>query len=264
MDTTLSTTIGHGDVAISTIEHLMAAFAGLGVDNALVEVNGPEIPIMDGSSAPFVFLIQSAGLVEQSSAKKFIKISDEVGVQSAGSDTHAGLLPSDDFSLRFRIEYDHPAFYDQSDYAAMDFSQTAFIKNVSRARTFGFLADYERLKSMNLARGGSFDNTLVIGESSVINEEGLRLKDEFVKHKMLDAIGDLFLLGHNVIGTFVGHRSGHRTNYQLAKSLIDAPQAWEYVTFENRSELPVCYRDFYDEVPASVAEEALEPVAVAA
>lgn len=264
MDTTLSTTIGHGDATISTIEHLMAAFFGLGVDNALVEVDGPEIPIMDGSAAPFVFLIQSAGLVEQSVAKRFIKISREVGIQDLGSDIHAGLMPSDDFSLRFRIEYDHPAFYDYADFATVNFSQTAFIKNVSRARTFGFLADYERLKSKNLAQGGSFDNTLVIGENSVLNEEGLRLKDEFVKHKMLDAIGDLFLLGHNVIGTFVGHRSGHSTNYRLVKSLLGAPHTWEYVTFENRSQLPVCYRDFYDEVPAFGEERTPEQIAVAA
>lgn len=265
VDTTLSTTIGHEEVTISTIEHLMAAFSGLGVDNALVEVDGPEIPIMDGSAAPFVFLIQSAGLVEQPVAKQFIKIQHEIGFRDIGSDAHAGLQPSDDFSMKFRIEYDHPVFCDHADYSAIDFSQTTFIKNVSRARTFGFLADYERLKSMNLARGGSFDNTLVIGENSVLNEEGLRLKDEFVKHKVLDAIGDLYLLGHNVIGTFIGHRSGHRTNYQLVKSLLESPQAWEYVTFETFAELPAGYRDFYEEISAFPTEEQqLEPIAVAA
>lgn len=262
VDSTLSTTIGAGDVTISTIEHLMAAFAGLGVDNALVEVEGEEIPIMDGSAAPFVFLIQSAGLVDQPVAKRFIKIHRELGIQDVRSDVHVELQPSDDFCVRFQIEYEHPVFSNHVDYAAVDFSQTAFINEISRARTFGFLADFERLKSMNLARGGSFDNTLVIGENSLLNEAGLRLKDEFVKHKILDAIGDLFLLGHNLIGTFVGHRSGHRTNYELVKSLVDSPNSWEYVTFENYTELPVGYRANYDE-PSEPADDA-KSVAVAA
>lgn len=254
VDTTLSTTIGEGDVTISTIEHLMAALAGLGVDNALIEVDGEEIPIMDGSAAPFVFLIQSAGLVDQPVAKRFIKIHRKVGIQDTRSDVYVELHPSDDFCVRFRIEYEHPVFTNHVDYAAVEFSQTAFINEISRARTFGFLADYERLKSMNLARGGSFDNTLVIGENSLLNEAGLRLKDEFVKHKILDAIGDLFLLGHNLIGTFVGHRSGHRTNYELVKSLVNSPNSWQYVTFEDCSELPLGYRANYDESPATQTE----------
>lgn len=260
VETTLSTTIGAGDVTISTIEHLMAAFAGLGVDNALIEVDGEEIPIMDGSAAPFVFLIQSAGLVDQPVAKRFIKIRRQVGIQDTQTDVHVELQPSDDFCMRFRIEYEHPVFANHVDYAAVDFSQTAFINEISRARTFGFLADYERLKGMNLVRGGSFDNTLVIGEHSLLNKAGLRLKDEFVKHKMLDAIGDLFLLGHNLIGTFIGHRSGHRTNYELVKSIVDSPNSWEYVTFENCSELPLGYRANYDESHATQTES----VAVAA
>ena len=254
VDSTLSTTIGDGDITISTIEHLMAAFAGLGVDNALIEVDGEEIPIMDGSAAPFVFLIQSAGLVDQPVAKRFIKIHREVGVQDARSDVHVELQPSNDFCVRFRIEYEHPVFTNHADYAAVDFSQTTFINEISRARTFGFLADYERLRAMNLVRGGSFENTLVIGEKSLLNEAGLRLKDEFVKHKILDAIGDLFLLGHNLIGTFVGHRSGHRTNYELVKSLVASPNSWDYVTFEDCSELPLGYRANYDEGPSTQAE----------
>ena len=254
VDTTLSTTIGMGNVTISTIEHLMAAFAGLGVDNALVEVEGEEIPIMDGSAAPFVFLIQSAGLVDQPVAKRFIKIHRELRIQDSQSDVRVELQPSDEFCVRFRIEYEHPVFSNHVDYADVDFSQTTFINEVSRARTFGFLADYERLKSMNLARGGSFDNTLVIGEKTLLNKAGLRLKDEFVKHKILDAIGDLFLLGHNLIGTFVGHRSGHRTNYELVKSLIASPNSWEYVTFEDCSELPLGYRANYDDSPTIQTE----------
>ena len=232
----------------------MAAFAGLGVDNALVEVDGEEIPIMDGSAAPFVFLIQSAGLVDQPVPKRFIKIRREVGIQDTQSDVRVELQPSEEFCVRFRIEYEHPVFSNNVDYADVDFSQTTFINEVSRARTFGFLADYERLKSQNLVRGGSFDNTLVIGEKTLLNEAGLRLKDEFVKHKILDAIGDLFLLGHNLIGTFVGHRSGHRTNYELVKSLVASPNSWEYVTFEDCSELPLGYRANYDESPATQTE----------
>ncbi len=255
VDSTLATTIGVGEVTLSTIEHLMAAFAGFGVDNALVEVNAPEIPIMDGSAAPFVFLLQSAGLAKQDEPKKFLKIRKKVKVADARTQVRAELQPSDEFRIEFRIEYEHPVFWRHADHAVVDFSKTSFIKEVSRARTFGFLADYERLKSQNLALGGSLDNTLVVGDSAILNEGKLRLKDEFVKHKILDAVGDLYLLGHNLIGTFVGQRSGHTTNFELVKALSGTPSAWEYVTFDDASDLPSGYSGQYDDVVESPPEK---------
>ncbi len=254
VDSTLATTVGVGDASVSTIEHLMAAFAGFGVDNALVEVNAPEIPIMDGSAAPFVFLLQSAGLARQEELKRFLKIRKKIKVVDSRNQVRAELQPSEEFRIEFRIEYEHPVLSRHADHAVVEFSKTTFVKEVSRARTFGFLADYERLKSRNLALGGSLDNTLVVGDAAILNKGKLRLKDEFVKHKILDAVGDLYLLGHNLIGTFIGQRSGHTTNYQLVKTLGNTPNAWEYVTFNDAADLPSGYSGQYDDVGDDVAE----------
>lgn len=254
VDSTLATTVGVGDVSVSTIEHLMAAFAGFGVDNALVEVNAPEMPIMDGSAAPFVFLLQSAGLTRQEELKRFLKIRKKIKVVDSRNQVRAELQPSEEFRIEFRIEYEHPVLCRHADHAVVEFSKTTFVKEVSRARTFGFLADYERLKSRNLALGGSLDNTLVVGDAAILNKGKLRRKDEFVKHKILDAVGDLYLLGHNLIGTFIGQRSGHSTNYELVKTLSTTPNAWEYVTFNDVADLPSGYSGQYDDVGDDVAE----------
>src|SRR6056297_2316158 len=204
-DTTMATTLTDGRVAIATVEHLMSAFAGLGIDNAFVDVSAPELPIMDGSAAPFVFLLQSAGIEEQDAPKKFIRIKKTVSHQQG--EASAKLVPYDGFRVQYTLVYDHPVFERHRKTASVEFSTMAFVKEVSRARTFGFLADYEKLRAMNLAQGGSLDNAVVVDEFRILNDEGLRLEDEFVKHKILDAIGDLYLLGYSVIGAFSGFRS---------------------------------------------------------
>ena len=260
VDSELATTIGSGQYSVSTIEHLMAAFAGLGVDNAIVEVNGPEIPIMDGSAAPFVFLIQSAGLLRQNAPKRFIKILKPIVFDDSRQEVHVELLPCDSFHLDYQIEYQHPVFSGLKERSSIHFSKSGFIKELSRARTFGFLADYDRLKSMNLALGGSLDNTVVIGDSEILNKGKLRLKDEFAKHKMLDAIGDLYLVGHNMIGAFVGIRSGHSSNHNLLRTLLNRPDCWDYVTFEDTSRISPSYRGFYDDIDEFWEEDL--PVAV--
>lgn len=229
-DTTLATTLVDGDVRISTIEHLMSAFAGLGIDNAHVDLSAPEVPIMDGSAAPFVFLIQSAGIEEQNAPKRFIRIRRRV--EWTDGDVRASLAPYDGFRVSVSLIYDHPVFARHTQHATVDFSSTSFVKEVSRARTFGFLQDFEKLRAMNLARGGSLDNAVVVDSHRILNDGGLRHEDEFVKHKMLDAIGDLYLLGHSVIGEFVGYKSGHAANNLLLRELLAQPDAWEMVTFE--------------------------------
>lgn len=229
-DTRLSTTLMNGDVRVSTVEHLLSAFAGLGIDNAYVDLSAPEVPIMDGSAGPFVFLIQSAGIEEQNRAKRFIRIKRPVEVREG--DKLARFEPYDGFKVEFTIDFDHPAFQDRSKRAQVDFSTGSFVKEVSRARTFGFLREIEQLRQQNLALGGSLDNAVVVDEYRVLNEEGLRYEDEFVKHKILDAIGDLYLLGHTLIGAFRGHKSGHGLNNQLLRTLIADTEAWEEVTFE--------------------------------
>ena len=207
-DTTLATTISRDGVRISTIEHLMAAFAGLGIDNAVVEVSGPEMPIMDGSAATFVFLIQSAGIETQSAPKQYMRIKEEVSIEDPRGDCQTALLrPFDGYKVSHTIVYDNPVIKEQT--ASIDFSETSFVKEVSRARTFGLLQEFEHLRERNLAQGGSLDNALVVDEYRVLNEEGLRHRDEFVRHKILDAIGDLYLLGYSLIGEFVGYKSGH-------------------------------------------------------
>ena len=238
-DTRLSTTLMNGDVRVSTVEHLLAAFAGMGIDNAHVDVAGPEVPIMDGSASPFVFLIQSAGIEQQGRAKRFIRIREPVEVRDG--DKLARFEPYDGFKVEFSIDFDHPAFQDRANQARVDFSTASFVREVSRARTFGFLRDIEHLRQQNLARGGSMDNAVVVDEFRVLNEEGLRYEDEFVKHKILDAIGDLYLLGHTLIGSFKGHKSGHALNNQLLRALLARESAWEEAYFEDTSEAPISY-----------------------
>ncbi len=238
-DTRLSTTLTQGNVRISTVEHLLSALAGLGIDNAYVEVNAAEVPIMDGSAGPFVFLIQSAGVEEQSRPKRFIRIKRRVAVEEAGK--YAIFEPYDGFKVEFSIDFDHPAFASRSQTATVDFSTTSFVKEVSRARTFGFLRDIEALRQQNLALGGSLDNAVVVDDYRVLNDEGLRYEDEFVRHKILDAFGDLYLLGHSLIGSFRGHKSGHALNNRLLRTLIADPQAWEEVTFEDTEPAPISY-----------------------
>jgi len=238
-DTRLSTTLVKDGVRISTVEHLLSAFAGLGIDNAYVDVSAPEVPIMDGSAGPFVFLIQSAGVQEQNVAKRFIRIKRPVEVREG--DKTARFEPFNGFKVSFGIDFDHPAMSDERRRSVIDFSSTSFVKEVSRARTFGFLRDIEMLRENGLALGGSMDNAIVVDDFRVLNEDGLRYEDEFVKHKILDAIGDLYLLGHSLIGAFSGYKSGHELNNRLLKTLISQPDAWEEVTFEDADKAPISY-----------------------
>jgi UDP-3-O-[3-hydroxymyristoyl] N-acetylglucosamine deacetylase len=243
-DTTMGTTLQKGDAKISTVEHLLSALAGLGVDNALVEVSAGEVPIMDGSAGPFVFLLQSAGIEEQKTPKRFIRILQTVRVEEG--DKWARFDPYDGFKVNFEIEFDHPSFKKHSQTASMDFSTTSFLREVSRARTFGFMRDLEGLRARNLALGGNLDNAIVLDDDRILNEDGLRYEDEFVKHKILDAIGDLYLLGHSLIGEFSGFKSGHALNNKLLRTLISTHSAWQEVTFKSLAEAPISY------VPAAV------------
>ncbi|HEB27861.1 MAG TPA: UDP-3-O-acyl-N-acetylglucosamine deacetylase [Porticoccus sp.] len=239
-ETTLSTTLMNGDVRVSTVEHLLSAMAGLGIDNAIIDVTAPEVPIMDGSAGPFVFLLQSAGIKEQEEPKQFIRIKRTVTVTDG--DKVASFKPFDGFKVSFSIDFDHPAFHNRTLKAEVDFCSTSFVKEVSRARTFGFMHEIEYLRSQGLARGGSMDNAIVVDEYRVLNEDGLRYEDEFVKHKILDAIGDLYLLGNSLIGEFVAHKSGHGLNNASLRELISQKDAWEVVTFENdEDEGPISY-----------------------
>lgn len=238
-ETMLSTTLVKDGVKVATVEHLLSAMAGLGIDNCRVELSAEEVPIMDGSAGPFVFLIQSAGIEEQNAAKKFIQITKEVTIEEDGK--VATFLPFNGFKVGFSIDFDHPVFKNRSQEACIDFSSTSFVKEVSRARTFGFMRDIERLREMNLALGGSVDNAIVVDEYKVLNEDGLRYDDEFVKHKILDAIGDLYLLGNSLVGEFKGHKSGHDLNNKLLRKLIKETDAWEVKTFEDTSDAPISY-----------------------
>ena len=237
--TTLCTSLQKDGTRVDTVEHLLSALAGLGIDNAYVEVSAHEVPIMDGSAGPFVFLVQSAGIQEQEAPKKFIRIKEEVTVFDG--DKTATFKPYDGFKVSFTIFFDHPVFKGRSQTAAIDFSSTSFVKEVSRARTFGFMRDVEYLRSQNLALGGSVDNVIVVDDYRILNEDGLRYHDEFVKHKMLDAIGDLYLLGNSLIGEFVGHKSGHELNNKLVRHLLENQEAWEVVTFEDAEVSPISY-----------------------
>lgn len=238
-ETTLSTTLVKAGVKVSTIEHLMSAFAGLGIDNAVVELSAAEVPIMDGSAGPFVFLLQSAGIAEQRAPKRLLRIKREVTVSDG--DKTATFLPFNGFKVTFTIEFDHPVFRGRDQTASIDFSTTSFVREVSRARTFGFMKDIEQLRSKNLALGGSVENAIVVDDYRIINEDGLRYEDEFVKHKILDAIGDLYLLGYNVIGEYRGFKSGHALNNRLLRALMAQPDAWELVSFDNEAASPISY-----------------------
>jgi len=239
-DTTMSTSLERDGVRVSTVEHLLSALAGLGIDNAYVDVTASEIPIMDGSAGPFVFLVQSAGIREQGVPKKFIRIRRRVKVEQG--DKWACLEPFEGFKVSFTIDFDHPVFRMHSNRATLDFSSMSYVKEVSRARTFGFMADFENLRAMNLARGASLDNAVGIDDFRVLNEEGLRYEDEFVKHKILDAVGDLYLMGSSLIGSFDGYKSGHALNNTLIRKVLAMRDAFEYVTFEEDQEtVPISY-----------------------
>ena len=230
-DTSLCTALIENNVQVKTIEHLLSAMAGLGIDNAYVDLSTAEVPIMDGSAGPFVFLLQSAGIEEQNKAKKFIRIKNTVKVEDG--DKWARFEPFDGFKVGFTIDFNHPMFQKSVSSAEIDFSSTSFVKEVSRARTFGFMKDIEYLRERNLVLGGSMDNAIVLDDYRVLNEDGLRYEDEFVKHKILDAIGDLYLLGHSLIGAFYGYKSGHALNNKLLLALLAEQSAWEYVTFDD-------------------------------
>ncbi|NIP73404.1 MAG: UDP-3-O-acyl-N-acetylglucosamine deacetylase [Gammaproteobacteria bacterium] len=238
-DTRLSTTLVKGNVRISTVEHLLSALAGLGIDNAYVDLSAPEVPIMDGSAGPFVFLAQSAGIEEQSAPKRFIRIKRVVMVEE--DDKWARFEPFDGFKVGFSIDFDHPVFHSHGQAAEVDFSTTSFVREVSRARTFGFMRDIEHLRESQLALGGSLDNAVVVDDYRILNEDGLRYEDEFVKHKILDAIGDLYLLGHSLIGAFRGYKSGHALNNCLLRALLANQAAWEQVTFEEAGAAPISF-----------------------
>lgn len=238
-ETKLSTTLMRDGVKVSTVEHLLSALAGLGIDNAIIDVSAPEVPIMDGSAGPFVFLLQSAGVVEQDAPKQYIRIKRAVRVEDG--DKWAAFEPFEGFKVTFTIDFEHPAFSDHLKTAVMDFSSTTFVKEVSRARTFGFMRDIEFLRENNLALGGSLDNAIVVDDDKVLNEDGLRYADEFVKHKILDAIGDLYLLGYSLIGEYQGFKSGHALNNKLLLTLLEQKDAWEMVSFENADEAPISF-----------------------
>ena len=238
-DTSLSTCLIKNGVRVATVEHLLSALAGVGIDNLYVNITSPEIPIMDGSAGPFVFLIQSAGIEEQNAAKEFIRIKRKVKVKDG--DKSVMIEPYNGFKIGFGIDFDHPLFNEHNQNAILDFSSISYVKEVSRARTFGFLSDYEYIRKNNLALGASLDNAIVLDEYKILNQDGLRYTDEFVKHKILDVIGDLYLLGHSLIGSFTGYKSGHALNSRLLKQLLAHKDAWEIVTFEDPTELPFTF-----------------------
>lgn len=236
-DTMLCTTLHHQDVKIATVEHLLSALAGLGIDNAYIDVNGPELPIMDGSAAPFVFLIQSAGIREQNAAKKYIRILKPIRVEDNGK--YVQFVPHNGYKISFTIDFDHPVFNERPQTVSFDFSGTSYVKQVCRARTFGFLSDYEKLREYDLAKGGSLDNAIVVDNYRILNDDGLRFDSEFVTHKVLDAIGDLYLLGSSLIGAFEGYKSGHELNNKLLRELMVRQDAWEYTYFDTQEYAPV-------------------------
>jgi len=238
-DTRLSTALKEGDVSVSTVEHLMSALAGLGIDNVYVELTSPEVPIMDGSAAPFVFLVQSAGVVEQTAPKKFIRVTKPIKIEDG--DKWAEFEPFEGFKVSFSIDFDHPIFAKSPQTATVDFSTTSFVKEVSRARTFGFMHELENLRGMGLALGASHANAIAMDSYRILNDDGLRYEDEFVKHKILDAIGDLYLLGHPLIGAFNAYKSGHALNNKLLRALLAQEDAWELVTFDDPEQAPIAF-----------------------
>jgi UDP-3-O-[3-hydroxymyristoyl] N-acetylglucosamine deacetylase len=238
-DTRLSTTLECNGARVSTVEHLMSAFAGLGIDNAYVDLTAAEVPIMDGSAGPFVFLVQSAGIAEQSAPKRFMRIKKKIRLEEG--DKWACFEPFEGFKVSFAIEFNHPTFRNSTQNASVDFSTTSFVREVSRARTFGFMGDLEALRAAGLARGGGLDNAIVLDEYRILNDDGLRYEDEFVKHKVLDAIGDLYLLGHPLIGAFSAHKSGHSLNNRLLRELVNNQEAWELITYNENDEAPIAF-----------------------
>jgi UDP-3-O-[3-hydroxymyristoyl] N-acetylglucosamine deacetylase len=238
-ETMLGTTLIKDGVKVATVEHLMSALAGLGIDNLMVDLSAPEVPIMDGSAAPFVFLLQFAGIEEEPVAKRFIRIKKKIRVED--DDKWAQLTPFNGFKVNFEISFNHPVFNKLSRDASIDFSSTSFLKEVSRARTFCFLRDVETLREHNLTLGGSMDNAIVLDDYRILNEDGLRYSNEFVIHKILDAIGDTYLLGHSLVGEFSAHKSGHGLNNKLLCALLDDATAWEEVTFQDSRKAPISY-----------------------
>lgn len=245
-DTRMCTCLIKDGVRIATIEHLMSACAGLGVDNLYVDLNAPEMPIMDGSAAPFVFLIQSAGFAEQNAPKRFIRIKRRLTLEDG--DKKVQLCPHDGFKVTFGVQYNHPAFNEQNQQVTIDFAEISYIKAIARARTYGFLSEYEYIRKNNLALGASLDNAVVLDEYKVINDGGLRYEDECVRHKILDVIGDLYSLGHPLIGAFAGYKSGHALTNRLLNHLLGHPDAWEIVTFEDAAKIPVGYAPVMEQV----------------
>ena len=235
-NTTMATVIEKDGARVSTVEHLMSAFAGLGIDNVFVDVSAEEVPIMDGSAGTFVFLIQSAGMEEQPAPKRYVRVLKRIEIEDG--DKKVRLEPFDGFKVGFSIEFSHPVFDAATSVVEVDFGEVSFVREISRARTFGFTQEVEMLRTRGLARGGSLDNAIVIDDFRVLNAEGLRMDDEFVKHKALDAVGDLYLLGRPLIGAFYGHKSGHALNNQLVRKLIADRSAWEEVTFDKVESLP--------------------------
>ncbi|WP_339056333.1 UDP-3-O-acyl-N-acetylglucosamine deacetylase [Candidatus Regiella endosymbiont of Tuberolachnus salignus] len=239
-DTLLCTClVNEHNVRISTVEHLNAALAGLGIDNIIIEVDAPEVPIMDGSASPFVFLLLDSGIKELNTAKKFLRLKETVRVEEG--DKWAELSPFNGFHLDFTIDFNHPAIDASTQRYTLDFSADSFVQQISRARTFGFMRNIEHLQSRGLCLGGSFDCAIVVDDYRVLNEDGLRFGDEFVRHKMLDAIGDLFMCGHNIIGAFTAFKSGHALNNKLLQAVLAKQQAYEYVTFQDKAELPLAF-----------------------
>lgn len=238
-ETMLGTTLIKDGVKVATVEHLMSALAGLGIDNLYVDLSAPEVPIMDGSAGPFVFLLQSAGIEEQNAAKRFIRIKKKMRVEDG--DKWAQFTPFNGFKVNFRISFNHPVFNKLSQDASIDFSSTSFLKEVSRARTFCFLRDVETLRAKNLTLGGSMDNAIVLDDYRILNEDGLRYANEFVIHKILDAIGDVYLLGHSLIGEFSANKSGHDLNNKLLRALLADATAWDEVTFNDPKKAPISY-----------------------
>jgi UDP-3-O-[3-hydroxymyristoyl] N-acetylglucosamine deacetylase len=241
-DTRLSSTLEQNGVKVSTVEHLMSALAGLGIDNAYVDLTASEVPIMDGSAGPFVFLLQSAGIEEQAAPKKYIRVKKPVSV--VDGDKWVRFEPFNGFKINFTIDFDHPVLDGSGKSVTVDFAATSYIKEVSRARTFGFMQDVEMLRSQGLALGGSLDNAIVMDEYRILNSDGLRYEDEFVKHKVLDAVGDLYLLGYPLIGAFSGYKSGHSLNNRLLRALLADAQAWEYATFDDIEQVPAAFLRF--------------------
>lgn len=238
-DTSMCTCLAKDGAKVATVEHLLSALAGIGIDNAYVDINAPEIPIMDGSSGPFVFLIQSAGIEEQNALKKFLRVKRKVTVKDG--DKSVTVEPFRGFKVNFQIEFDHPVFDASNQNVELDFTSASYVREISRARTFGFLSDFEYLRKNNLALGASLDNAIALDEFKVLNQDGLRYDDEFVKHKVLDVVGDLYLLGHSMVGAFTGVKSGHELNSKLLLKLLADEKAFDIVTFDNAKDMPIAF-----------------------